>query len=64
MFETLIQNENEMLRLGSRLARIIQPSMLIYLKGPLGAGKTTLVRGILQGLNHEGSVKSPTYTIK
>jgi tRNA threonylcarbamoyladenosine biosynthesis protein TsaE len=63
MVETFIHNEEEMLRLGSRLARIIRPPMLIYLHGPLGAGKTTLVRGILQGLNHSGTVKSPTYTI-
>lgn len=63
MAETFIHNEEEMLRLGARLARIIRPPMLIYLYGPLGAGKTTLVRGILQGLNHTGSVKSPTYTI-
>lgn len=63
MTETFIHNEEEMLRLGARLAKIIQPPMLLYLRGPLGAGKTTLVRGILKGLNHSGSVKSPTYTI-
>ncbi|MBN1379658.1 MAG: tRNA (adenosine(37)-N6)-threonylcarbamoyltransferase complex ATPase subunit type 1 TsaE [Gammaproteobacteria bacterium] len=63
MIETFIRNEEEMLHLGTRLARIIRPPMLIYLYGPLGAGKTTLVRGILQGLDHSGSVKSPTYTI-
>jgi len=63
MVETFIHNEEEMLRLGARLAHIIRPPMLVYLYGPLGAGKTTLVRGILQGLNHTGSVKSPTYTI-
>ncbi len=63
MVETFIHNEDEMLRFGARLAKLIQPPMLVYLQGPLGAGKTTLVRGVLQGLKHTGAVKSPTYTI-
>jgi tRNA threonylcarbamoyladenosine biosynthesis protein TsaE len=55
--------EAEMLALGKTLAPSLQPGQLIFLQGDLGAGKTTLVRGILQGLGYQGVIKSPTFTL-
>lgn len=51
------------LDLGRRIGRHLAPGMVIYLRGDLGAGKTTLARGLLRGLEYENKVKSPTYTL-
>lgn len=49
--------------LGRALAATLEAPAVIGLVGPLGAGKTTLVRGIVAGLGHEGRVRSPSYTL-
>ncbi len=59
-----LADESATLALGRRLAGALQaPSILIELNGELGAGKTTLVRGLLRGLGYAENVVSPTYTL-
>ncbi|MDH3513793.1 MAG: tRNA (adenosine(37)-N6)-threonylcarbamoyltransferase complex ATPase subunit type 1 TsaE [Gammaproteobacteria bacterium] len=61
--ERMVNSVAEMEALGARLAARAGKWRLLHLRGPLGAGKTTLVRGILRGLGHAGAVKSPTFTL-
>jgi tRNA threonylcarbamoyladenosine biosynthesis protein TsaE len=63
LFERFIPDETSMLAFGATLATVFPPDAVIYLYGDLGAGKTTLARGILRGLGYQDKVKSPTYTI-
>jgi tRNA threonylcarbamoyladenosine biosynthesis protein TsaE len=49
--------------LGRALAPGAAAGRVVHLRGDLGAGKTTLARGLLRGLGHGGRVKSPTYTL-
>lgn len=61
--QALIPTAAGMTRLGERLATLLAAGDLVVLSGPLGAGKTTLVRGIGTGLGVRGPVTSPTFVI-
>ena len=56
-------NAEETMNLGQRFAALAKPGSVFCLTGDLGAGKTTLVRGIAKGLNIKGVVQSPTFNI-
>ena len=57
------QSESETIELGSKLASILPSGVVVLLCGDLGAGKTTLVRGIAKGLHIKEVVQSPTFNI-
>jgi tRNA threonylcarbamoyladenosine biosynthesis protein TsaE len=58
-----LADEAATLAFGAQLAWELTPGLTFYLEGDLGAGKTTLVRGLLRALGYAGRVKSPTYTL-
>lgn len=61
--EIIIKTTNAMQKFGTAIAHACEVGCVIYLHGELGVGKTTLVRGFLRGLGHQGHVRSPTFTL-
>ena len=56
-------SESELEAVGSALANSLSFGDIIFLEGELGAGKTTISRGILRGFGYRGIAASPTYTL-
>jgi len=67
LIECLLADADATERLGAALARTVPWSapqaLCVYLQGELGAGKTTLVRGLLHELGEAGNVRSPSFTL-
>lgn len=61
MFYT--KNEIELIAFGDKLGQTLEENDILILTGDLGAGKTTLTKGIAEGLQISQMIKSPTYTI-
>jgi tRNA threonylcarbamoyladenosine biosynthesis protein TsaE len=62
-YQVELSSEAEQLAFGGRLAAALMPGVTVFLRGDLGVGKTTLCRGIVNGMGFKGNVKSPTYTL-
>ncbi|MGW6355533.1 tRNA (adenosine(37)-N6)-threonylcarbamoyltransferase complex ATPase subunit type 1 TsaE [Streptomyces sp. NPDC055092] len=58
-----VNSPTQMGDLGRRIAKLLRPGDLVMLTGELGAGKTTLTRGLGEGLGVRGAVTSPTFVI-
>jgi tRNA threonylcarbamoyladenosine biosynthesis protein TsaE len=63
MLELKLPSPESTLRLGEALAAGAAAGRVLFISGDLGAGKTTLVRGLLRGLGYAGRAKSPTYAL-
>jgi tRNA threonylcarbamoyl adenosine modification protein YjeE len=63
IFEATIASSEDMHELGLKLAKKLKAGDLVILIGPLGAGKTTLTRGVGEGLEVDGNVSSPTFVV-
>ena len=61
--DVALETERDTILFGEKLSHCLEGRGRVYLHGGLGAGKTTLCRGILRAMGHKGAVKSPTFTL-
>ena len=59
----ILENEAATIAAGEGLAELLRPGDVVALTGDLGAGKTTLVRGLLRALGHDSEVPSPSFAL-
>ena len=58
-----VENLKETLNLGKKLSHKLNPQSIVLLQGPIGAGKTSFVKGIAQGLSISEDITSPTFAL-
>ena len=58
-----VENLKETLNLGTKLSHKLNPQSIVLLEGPIGAGKTSFVQGIAQGLSISEDITSPTFAL-
>jgi tRNA threonylcarbamoyladenosine biosynthesis protein TsaE len=61
--QIFLKDSSETELLGALLWQVLPEKCLVFLSGDLGAGKTTLIRGLLRAAGHSGVVRSPTYSL-
>ncbi len=61
--QTILNDAEETEAFGAALWRVLPQKCLVFLYGDLGAGKTTLIRGLLRAAGYLNAVKSPTYSL-
>ena len=62
-FNYISKSAPDSIRLGKKISNHLKSGDVIGLNGDLGSGKTTFVKGVLEGLNYDGDVTSPTFTL-
>ena len=58
-----VENLKETIQLGKKFAQGLHPKSIVLLQGPIGAGKTSFVQGIAEGLCIEENITSPTFSL-
>ncbi|MFD1317538.1 tRNA (adenosine(37)-N6)-threonylcarbamoyltransferase complex ATPase subunit type 1 TsaE [Loigolactobacillus zhaoyuanensis] len=63
MFQYTVTSDAAMQNVGAKIGQLVEPGSVIFLKGDLGAGKTTFTKGLATALGIQQYVKSPTFTL-